>query len=155
MIISLLFKSASVIGELSLFVLDSYSPLYISKTAFPASFAALIATIVGLIGPQLIEMVYGSSFEVGQGLTLKICASAWVLSFRGILDSFLLGRGHSTRALLANTTSSFVAFTAYFFIIPTNGVVGASDSLFFASLFALFATTVAFITVAKKGIQKS
>ncbi len=109
------------------------------------SIAAFVAVITGFFGPLLIEVVYGSEFEVEQSLTLTICAAAWILSSRGILESTILGRGYSSKPLFANLLSVFVALIIYVWLIPVNGIDGAGQALLIASIFSFMSTTVVFV----------
>ena len=111
--------------------------------------AAFVAVVAGLAGPLLIETMYGPGFEVEQSLTLTICAAAWVLSVRGIIEAVLLGRGYSVRAMMANGTAGVTALATYLWIIPANGTDGAAQALLLASTVALVTTTVAFATLGR------
>jgi O-antigen/teichoic acid export membrane protein len=113
--------------------------------------AAFVAAVVGLAGPLLIEAVYGSGFEVEQSMTLYICAAAWVLSARGIIEAVILGHGKSLRTLLANITAGVISLVIYLWFIPMNGASGAAQALFLTSVVALMVTTVAFVTMGKEG----
>jgi O-antigen/teichoic acid export membrane protein len=119
-------------------------------TAIILGVAAFVAIITGLGGPLLIETVYGPGFKVNQSLTLTVCAAAWVLSARGIIEAVLLGRGYSTRALMANATAGVIALATYLWIIPTNGTDGASEALLLASIVALVTMIVAFATLGRE-----
>jgi len=109
--------------------------------------AAFVAVIAGLTGPLLVEVVYGPDFEAEQSLTLTICASAWILSAKGIIEAVILGHGRSLRMLLANATAAATALVTYLWIIPANGTSGAAQALLLSSTVALLSTTVAFVTL--------
>jgi O-antigen/teichoic acid export membrane protein len=113
--------------------------------------AAFVAVVAGLAGPLLVETIYGPGFEVEQSLTLTICAAAWVLSARGIIEAVLLGRGYSARAMMANAIAGVIALATYLWIIPANGTDGAAEALLLVSVVALVTTTVAFVTLGKEG----
>ena len=53
-------------------------------------FAAFVAAVMSLAGPLLVGVIYGPAFKVKSSLTVLICAAAFLLSVRVILETMPL-----------------------------------------------------------------
>jgi len=98
--------------------------------------AVLAAAILIAAGPQLVELIFGSEFEVPSILMTVLPLAALAMGMSALLGGYWLGKGRPGLVAVIDWIAALVALGLYLWLIPDKGAEGAAWGLLAGSLTA-------------------
>jgi len=114
--------------------------------------AGVVAVVVGVTGPELVEMLYGAEFEVARPLTLTIAAAAWLLAARELAAARLMGADRPGLLLAADTVAMVAALAGYWQLVPHHAADGAAGAMALGVLVGLAAALAALAATRREAV---
>lgn len=86
----------------------------------------VVATTLALVGPLLIDVLYGGAYAAAPRLFLFVLPGAAAIAIHLVVDAYFAGRGFPVSAMTAASAAVAIKVILLYALVPRLGLVGAA-----------------------------